>query len=394
MNPTNAHVKFQNPYFRGMGKFKHRHERYIKSIKTFREFLIQKGSLANCTLQDIDFQENGIDWMSIEIDHTTFLGCYFRPSDELILRERGAYIYPRQPGLPYNPYRKDLYTWQELVKGHTPEGGRSTDLKIYEHFSNCRYNPSINEALTQRIHDHAIDDALRSLMKYDSDGMTEKKCVGIMGGHSTLRTDQHYVQVAKTAKMLTEGGFYVASGGGPGIMEAANLGAYLAARKSEEFDMAISMLQQAPHYEDAHYFETAMEVLDKFPNGKESLAIPTWFYGHEPSNLFATAIAKYFSDSIREDTLLAVSLHGVVFAPGSAGTTQEIFMEATQNHYGTFNYYSPMVFLGKQRYEIDTLIYPLVRQLSHGQAYHDLLFLTDEPAAVLQFLLSKGPMKK
>ena len=158
--------------------------------------------------------------------------------------------------------------------------------------------------------------------------------------------------------------------------------------------MAISMLQQAPHYEDAHYFETAMEVLDKFPNGKESLAIPTWFYGHEPSNLFATAIAKYFSNSIREDTLLAVSLHGVVFAPGSAGTTQEIFMEATQNHYGTFNYYSPMVFLGKQRYEIDTLIYPLVRQLSHGQAYHDLLFLTDEPAAVLQFLLSKGPEKK
>ena len=377
-----------------MVKFKPRQERYIKSVKTFREFLIQKGSLANCTLQDIDFRENGIDWMTIEIDHTTFLGCYFRPSDELILKERGAFIYPRQPGLPYNPYRKALYTWQELMEGHTPEKGESLDLNIYNHFSKSRYNPSINEALTQRIHDHAVDDALRSLLQFDSEGMTKKKCVGIMGGHGTLRTDPYFVQVAKTAKMLTEGGFFVASGGGPGIMEAANLGAYLAGRSSEEFDIALTILQKSPHYNDPGYFETALEILDKFPNGAESLAIPTWFYGHEPSNLFATAIAKYFSNSIREDTLLAVSLHGVVFAPGSAGTTQEIFMEATQNHYGTFNYYSPMVFLGTKRYEIDTSIYPLVRQLSYGQPYHDLLYLTDEPAAVLQFLLSTGPLKK
>lgn len=377
-----------------MVKFIPRKERYIKSIKTFREFLIQKGSLANCTLQDIDFRENGIDWMTIKIDHTTFLGCYFRPSDELILRERGAYIYPRQPDLPYNPYRKALYTWEELLEGHDDLKGKSLDLCIYEHFSKSRYNPSINEALTQRIHDHAIDDALRNLLKFDADGMTEKRCVGIMGGHGTLRTDESYVKVAKMAKMLTEGGFFIASGGGPGIMEAANLGAWLAGRRSDEFDLALSTLQRAPHYNDEHYFETALEVLDMFPDGKESLAIPTWFYGHEPSNLFATAIAKYFSNSIREDTLLAVSLHGVVYAPGSAGTTQEIFMEATQNHYGTFNYYSPMVFLGTKRYEIETSIYPLVRQLSYGQPYHDLLYLTDEPAAVLQFLLSNGPRKK
>lgn len=379
-----------------MMKFRARKERYIRSIKTFREFLSQKGSLAYCTLQDIDFSQNGIDWEDIELDHTTFLGCNFRPEDELKLRGRGAYIYPRQPGLPYNPYRMALYSWQELMQGYQPDCDNSLDFKIYEHFSGNRYNPSINEALNQRIHDHAIDEALRTLLNPhgEEEGLPLRKCVGIMGGHGTLRTDENYIKVAQTAKMLTEAGFFVVSGGGPGIMEAANLGAWLGGESKAGLNEALAILAKAPHYKDEGYHEAAKEVLERFPQGKESLAIPTWFYGHEPSNLFATAIAKYFSNSIREDTLLAISLYGVVYAPGSAGTTQEIFQEATQNHYGTFNFYSPMVFLGSKRYEIDTLIYPLLRQLSYGQPYHDLLYLTDEPAGVLQFLLSHQPIRR
>ncbi|MEZ4986428.1 MAG: hypothetical protein R2795_15550 [Saprospiraceae bacterium] len=121
------------------------------------------------------------------------------------------------------------------------------------------------------------------------------------------------------------------------------------------------------------------------------MAIPTWFYGHEPSNLFASHIAKYFSNSIREDTLLAIALYGIIFAPGSAGTTQEIFMDAAQNHYATFNYYSPMVFLGRQRYEVDTLIYPLVRQLAWGKPHYDLLHLSDDPMEIVSFLQQHQP---
>ncbi|HEX2899062.1 MAG TPA: hypothetical protein VHS96_05005, partial [Bacteroidia bacterium] len=89
-----------------MVKFSPGKDKYIKSIKSLHEFLAHGPSLAYCTLQDLDFRENGVDWMAIEIDHTTFLGCEFRPLDELIIREKGAFIYPRQPGLPYNPYRK------------------------------------------------------------------------------------------------------------------------------------------------------------------------------------------------------------------------------------------------------------------------------------------------
>jgi hypothetical protein len=68
-------------------------------------------------------------------------------------------------------------------------------------------------------------------------------------------------------------------------------------------------------------------------------------------------------------------------------------MEATQNHYGTFNHYSPMVFLGRQRYAVDTMIYPLVQQLATGQQYQPLLCLADEAEEVLAFLLAHGPRK-
>ena len=52
---------------------------------------------------------------------------------------------------------------------------------------------------------------------------------------------------------------------------------------------------------------TALAVRDRCPGGRQSLGVPTWFYGHEPTNLFATHVAKYFANSIREDGLLAIA---------------------------------------------------------------------------------------
>ena len=117
-----------------------------------------------------------------------------------------------------------------------------------------------------------------------------------------------------------------------------------------------------------------------------SVGIPTWLYGHEPPAIFATHIAKYFANSVREDGLLAIAKHGVIFAPGSAGTTQEIFMDATQNHYKTFGHISPMVFLGTERYVEETGLFPMLQRLAEGRDYAELLHLTDEPDDVVEFI--------
>ncbi len=67
-------------------------------------------------------------------------------------------------------------------------------------------------------------------------------------------------------------------------------------------------------------------------------------------------------------------------------------MDATQNHYVTFGYVSPMVFLGKKRYVEDTDLFALITQLSEGKAYADYLYLTDDPAVVVTFIDNKPPL--
>lgn len=368
-------------------------ENIIKTIPDLKRVMQDDQDLRHCTIQGLKLTELIDSWSGWILDgSTTFLGCQQPLPMEMDLRSRGVEVIRGPQGLPYQPFRTQLYTWRELLEGYTDQEDRSRDLMIYQHFEQVRFNPPIREALWQRIHDHSIDDALRALLSFDKNGMTSPKCVGFMGGHSVRRDDPFFRLSAKTAKYLSEAGYFIVSGGGPGIMEAANLGAYMTGMPDQVLEEVLAMLAEAPHYTSPGYHEKAMMVLDTHPAGGDSLAIPTWFYGHEPSNLFASYIAKYFSNSIREDNLLAISLYGIVFAPGSAGTTQEIFMDATQNHYGTFNYYSPMVFLGTHRYQIETLIFPLLKQLAHGRTYADLLYISDVPEQIVSFLEQHPPI--
>lgn len=370
-------------------------ETLIREIDTIHERLARQHSLRNTAIQGLDFSTVSIDWKSIDLRNAIFLGCTFGSyDDEWRVRSRGAYVFPQFEGLPYHPYRSKLYTWQELMDDYDPKNDQSLDYRIYEHFvRQGRYNPNIREALAQRIHDHAIDSALRDFLEFDEVGMTRKKGVGFMGGHRILRTNPYYHKVARTAQLLAQEDYLVISGGGPGIMEAANLGAYMADYSFKDLKEAIYCLSQAPSYDHPEHFAQSKAVLIKYPRGHENLAIPTWFYGHEPSNLFASHIAKYFSNSIREDGLLAISLFGVIYAPGSAGTTQEIFMDATQNHYGSFGYYSAMIFLGKKRYLKETFLFPLLQQLAWDRKYAELLCITDSPEDVVALIKQHPPIK-
>ena len=149
----------------------------------------------------------------------------------------------------------------------------------------------------------------------------------------------------------------------------------------------------APDGKSPGYYERVEEVLKKYPNGKDSLAIPTWFYGQEPCNMFGTRIAKNFSNAIREETLLSTATCGVVFTPGSAGTTEEVFMTAAQNHYGSFGFYCPMLFLGKKRYAEETNIYGLLKDLAKGREYENFMAISDDPDELAEFIRLHPPRK-
>lgn len=362
----------------------------VKELNTLEEFLDQGYNLENCSILGLDFSSLSIHWDRCKMKKTYFLGCMLSAEDEVKIIQNGGDIFDEDPDLPYRPIRSNLYSVEELNE-ILLISGKTRDEVIYNHFYQSRYDTNIIEALWQRIHDHSIDNALRNLIGVDSEGDMSKSIVAIMGGHGTLRTDENYRNVALLTYKLTKAGYYIATGGGPGIMEAANLGAYMAGYSSSEVLQAISMMEAAPYYRDADYQNLASQVREKFPVGAESLAIPTWFYGHEPSNLFSTYIAKYFSNSIREDNLLGIALHGVVYAPGSAGTFQEIFMDFAQNFYKTFKYVSPMVFLNSAFYKYDTFLYPVLEKLSQNNDVKEAIFVSDDLDEIVQFIQEHPP---
>lgn len=260
------------------------------------------------------------------------------------------------------------------------------DMEVYQHFlSKGKHTDDEMEMLARALHDFAIGHYLDEFLN----GYDPRQVVGVMGGHGVLRTSAEYRQVVELSKELTERDTLMVTGGGPGVMEATHLGALMAGRPMAEVDEALKILSEAPGFKDEGWLQTAFEVIRRYPQERyHSLGIPTWLYGHEPSAAFATDIAKYFDNSIRENTILTVAFGGIVFTPGSAGTMQEVFQEAVQNHYLSFGYASPMVFLGRKFWTEDIPVYPFLEQMMQEGRYKNLqLKLTDSSHEVVEELL-------
>jgi len=293
--------------------------------------------------------------------------------------------------VPYDVSRSQLYSPQELYAGYDPERPESFetcfDTKVYKHFiaHGKRANTPV-ESMARTLHDHGIHIAMDKFF----DQHDARLCVGVMGGHAQLRTSPTFRQVANISKRLTELGFVMISGGGPGAMEATHLGAWMAGRTEAELDDALQILAVAPAFTDERWLASAMCVQQKYPQHQfVSLGIPTWLYGHEPSTPFATHIAKFFENSVREDSILTLAFGGIIFTPGSAGTLQEIFQEAVQNHYLSFGFPSPMIFFGKQFWTDEIPIYPLLEHLVATGKYKNLLLsLTDDTQDIIDRLLN------
>ena len=131
--------------------------------------------------------------------------------------------------------------------------------------------------------------------------------------------------------------------------------------------------------------DVALEVLDRWPGATESLGIPTWHYGHEPPNVFATAIAKYFRNATREAILVEVCDAGIVFLPGVGGTVQEVFQDGCENFYADESSVAPMVLVGRRYWTETVPAWPLLRSLSRGRVMEPHVHLVDtvEEAAEL-----------
>ena len=283
--------------------------------------------------------------------------------------------------VPFDMARKSLYHPAELYEGFDPLDDSSYskcfDSIIYQRYMSMgQHTNNVNELLARTLHDHSIHTALARFFKtYD-----HRRCVGVMGGHALLRTDKIYRDTALLSKRLTEEGFVMLSGGGPGAMEATHLGAWMAGFSAQDMKDALETMMPVPSFKDKGWLQTAFSVLDRYQQQEYvSLGIPTWRYGHEPSTPFATHIAKFFENSIREDNILTMAFGGIIYTPGSAGTLQEIFQEAVQNHYLTFGYASPMIFLGKRFWTEEIPVYPLLEHLMETGKYRNLLLtLTDD----------------
>lgn len=292
--------------------------------------------------------------------------------------------------VPYDVTRQELYSVESLYKGFDFHDNttfeKCYDTTVYrDYIKHGKKADTVLERLARSLHDFGIEQALDNFLK----GYDKFKSVGVMGGHGLLRTDPMYKEIVLTSRELTMRGSLMITGGGPGAMEATHLGAWMAGRELEEVEEALYMVSMAPSFSNEGWLETAFEVMDKFPQKEyKSLGIPTWLYGHEPSTPFATHIAKFFDNSIREATILNIAYGGIIFTPGSAGTLQEIFQDAVENHYLSYGISSPMIFLGRQFWDEEIPIYPFLEDMMEKGRYKNLrLTLTDSSTEAIQELL-------
>lgn len=269
-----------------------------------------------------------------------------------------------------------LYASKDLLDGYVPGDpdsyAKTWDFRQFAAFIGSGGPTTDDEAvaLRQADHDASINVALGAWLKdlVSSTGATPR-IVGIMGGHGVLRTEPAFKVIADLARSLTRSGYVIATGGGPGAIEAGHLGAYFARSTDGAYAAAFNDLAAQPRLADlsaivkkdgsidpaqgaaihaGYDWLTAALTARGRADGDPgvSLAVPTWLYGSEPTTPFATAYAKYYQNSIREEKLIPEGQTGVIYAQGGGGTLREIFQTVEKNYYvGAADQFTPMIFV-------------------------------------------------
>ncbi|MEZ5306486.1 MAG: TIGR00730 family Rossman fold protein [Pyrinomonadaceae bacterium] len=174
--------------------------------------------------------------------------------------------------------------------------------------------------------------------------------VSIFGSARTKEDNEYYAAARETGRLLAEAGFEVITGGGPGIMEAANRGAFEARGVSVGCNIELPFEQQ--------------------PNPYQSLELTF----------------KYFM--IRKTMFIKYSNAYVIF-PGGFGTMDEVFEALTLIQTRKIRNF-PVVLYGSSYWK-GLLSWLTSTMLSEGNINPEdleLMHLTDSPSDAVDFIKS------
>ncbi len=364
--------------------------REIESLPALDEVVAGGAPLRGLRLQDLDLTGHEDALLArTDVQGMVVLGGVMSDALAGHLRAHGALVFPGATHAPVNPYRSSLYQPHELFAGLREHGYAATpDFRAYHWARDAAIERDAFVTLLRAIHDDSITDALDEVLG-------DRPVAGVMGGHALARGTAAFAGAARLGHTLAESGLTVLTGGGPGAMEAANLGAF--SPTPDALEDALSRLAPVPSFRPdvAAWARVALDVHDDLlttplPRAEpqvRSIGIPTWFYGHEPPNVFCTGIGKYFSNALREDGLLARCTAGLVVLEGAAGTVQEVFQAATRLYYAAPEAALPvLVLVGRTHWTEAIPVWPALEALGSGRALGECLHLVDtveEAAAVV-----------
>ncbi len=173
--------------------------------------------------------------------------------------------------------------------------------------------------------------------------------VSVFGSARVKAGTEVYRQAETIGRLFAESGFAVVTGGGPGVMEAANKGAQDAGGLSVGFGIDL------PHEQDENHY------------------------------LDITVTFKHF---YARKTMLVKAAEGFVMMPGGFGTLDEMFEALTLIQTGkVLNF--PVVLFGSEHWKglLDWISERLIAEGLVSPDDEKLLFVTDDPQAAVKLVV-------